>query len=136
MTKRWPNTALWQRVVSTFRVTNRSRWRSAAARRLGCDKRSLRSLIDRESLPPREIKKLDAQLIEYLNDYAAWLRRRAHEADELAKAVMRAANEVSCVDLSEWDLPAGIGSVAVDELIEPTLPTPVLMALAELLEEA
>lgn len=78
---------------------------------------------------------IDVQLIDHLNDYAAWLRRRAHEADELAKSVMRATNAVSCETLSDWDLPDCIGPVAVDELIEPTLPTPVKMAFAELMKE-
>lgn len=138
MTTRWPNTDHWQRVVATFRETNKSRWRSAAARRLGCDKRSLRARIDREDLHPVTIKRIDAQLIKHLHEYAAWLQRRADEAFELAKDVMRATNYVSTVDLSAWELPDRDpeAAAAANDFIGPVKPSLFSAALAALLEDA
>jgi hypothetical protein len=92
---RWPNTLHWQRVVMTFRTTDGSRWRTAAAEVLGCEKRLLRARIDCVDMHPVRIKQLDDRLIERLHSHAAGLRERARDVDNVAREVMRADNEVS-----------------------------------------
>jgi hypothetical protein len=134
MSKKWPNTKHWRRLVETFRTTNGSRWRTAASRKLGYDKSLLRAMIDRIDMHPIEIKKIDATLIDHLHDYAAHLQRRVDNALESAKSVIRATHEVSTycdietpVHMSDYD--AGV-DVAAGPL------TPWDLAVARLMEDA
>jgi hypothetical protein len=46
--RRWPSTAHWQRLESTFRALDGSRWRTAASAALGIDRGQLRAAVDRE----------------------------------------------------------------------------------------
>jgi hypothetical protein len=93
--KRFPNTKHWQRLVSACRHTHRSRWRTTAARLVGCNRSDLRALIDRIDLHPAAIKGIDQLLIDHLQQYAVFLRDRAEDASNLAKDVMRATGEIS-----------------------------------------
>lgn len=129
---RWPNTAHWQRLVSAFRATHGSRWRTAGAELLSCEKRDLRALVDRD-MNPADIKLLDALLIDHLHQYAADLRRRAGDICNVARSVMRASNEVGQHYEIEipvvFDTDAPPVDVAYDD-------TPWARAVAALLEDA
>ena len=130
--KRWPNTQHWQRFVSTFRETHGSRWRTAGAELLSCEKRDLRALVDCD-LDPTDIKRLDAVLIEHLHRYAADLQRRAGDICNVARAVMRASNEVGQHYLIETPVVFGADTPPVDVGYEDT---PWARAVAALLEDA
>lgn len=93
MTKRWPNTPLWQRLEKTFRTTDGSRWRTAAAATLGVKRSEIRGLIDLDEHP--DVEQIDKVLIDHLHQHVHDLRQRAADVDNLARAVMRARNEVS-----------------------------------------
>jgi hypothetical protein len=92
--RKWPNTPHWQRLVSTCRETHGSRWRTAAAGLVRCEKSRLRAMVDGD-MPPVEIKKLDALLIDHLGRYISHLHRRIAHIDNVSRAVMRATNEIS-----------------------------------------
>jgi hypothetical protein len=94
VSRRWPNTAHWQRVEAAFRETDGSRWRTAAAIAFGCTKSGLRSIVDHE-MTADEIKALDAQLIDHLHRHAEELNERAEHVYNASRAVMRSSNEVS-----------------------------------------
>ncbi|MEH2536483.1 MULTISPECIES: hypothetical protein [unclassified Bradyrhizobium] len=101
MAARWPNYPHWERLVSTFQRTDGSAWRTAGAALLGCEKSTLRALVDR-NMHPDDVRKLDALLVDHLHRYAEDLRRRADDACYSANAVGRAANEVSSFDIDAW----------------------------------
>lgn len=72
MRQRWPNTAHWQRLVSTFRATDGSRWRAAAAAALGVERAQLRSAIDR-SMTHEELRALEDTMMAEICDYSLQL---------------------------------------------------------------
>jgi hypothetical protein len=131
---RWHNTAHWQRLVSTFRETDGSRWRTAAATMLGCEQRDLRAIVDRPEMPPVEIKARDAMLIDHLHRYAVRLQARADEVYNVARSVMRATNEVSIHSEIEIPIQIEIDGDAPEFDVETA--TPVQRAVHELLEDA
>jgi len=135
---RWPKTKHWRRVESTFRASNGSGWRTAAAVVLGCDKRDLRGIVDRD-LSPVEIKALDARLINHLHRFAVDLQEHADYMCNLARWVMRATNEVSLhthlemdrvVETIDIDLSAAAPEITYGPL------QPWQQAFQELLEDA
>lgn len=94
MSRRWPNTKHWQRLVATFRWTNNTSWRRCAAVAMNCQTRDLRGRIDRD-LSIIEIKRLDAMLIDRLHRYAEHLKRRIDDVYSYANAIAMAPVEVN-----------------------------------------
>ena len=136
MTKRWPNTPLWQRLEKTFRTTDGSRWRTAAAATLGGKRSEIRGLIDLDEHP--DVEQIDKVLIDHLHQHVHDLRQRAADVDNLARAVMRARNEVGENYLIE--VPVELGPVSPGDLrpSEPMTPWQRVMwdAFADILEDA
>lgn len=92
MTKRWPNTLLWQRFERAFRTTAGSRWRTAAAAAFDVKRSELRGLVDRNEHP--NVEQIDKVLIDHLHQHVHDLRQRAAGVDNIAREIMRARNEV------------------------------------------
>lgn len=136
MTKRWPNTTLWQRFEKTFRTTDGSRWRTAAAAKFRVKRSDLRRLIDREDF--QNVEKFDKALIDHLHKHAAGLRRRAEDVCNVAREIMRARNEVGPNYLIEEPVELGPFDLADLFTTEPTTPWErvVRATLDDLLEDA
>lgn len=136
MTKRWPNTDIWQRFEKTFRTTAGSQWRTAAAKKFRVKRSDLCRLIDRDDF--QNVEQFDKALIDHLHKHAAVLRQRAADVDNVARAVMRARNEVSPHYLIE--VPVELGPVPSDDwrTSEPTTPWERLVqtTFADILEDA
>lgn len=127
---RWPKTAHWKRLEMALRETHGSRWRTAGAALLRCERRDLRALVDRD-MDPADIERLDALLISHLHRHAADLQRRADDVCNIARAVMRATNEVGIN--YEIEIPVVFDTDTPDVADEDT---PWRRAIAALLEDA
>ncbi len=138
MSKRWPNTLHWQRVVETFRMTNGRRWRTAAAIILGCERSALRGMIDRDK-STSEIIEINAKLGFHLRRYHAHLHRCADRVCAHARAVEWSTREQE-FSRSNFDIeniffpqPLTDQNIVVDESAPPT---PIQIALREMMEDA
>jgi hypothetical protein len=131
MTNRWPNTQHWQRLEAAFRATNGSRWRTAAAQWLGCERRDLRAMVDRD-MSAEEIERLNADLVAQLHSYANFLQEYAERTRGLARSI-------AYPDVEEYIDTAIEKPIILEpgnELIEFDFDNPAHRQLLELLEAA
>ena len=137
MTKRWPNTPIWQRFEKIFRTTSGSRWRTEAAAKFRVKRSDLRRLIDREDF--QNVDRFDKTLIDHLHRHAANLRQRAADVDNIARAFMRARNEIGEHYLIETPIEITLTpeDFALLTTEEPTTPWERVkrQAFAEMMEE-
>ena len=83
MSRRWPNTAHWQRLEKVFREIAGERWRTEAAVAFCRHRHELRDVFDRE-LSAAEMKEFDDVLVSALSNHADNLEIAADRAYSMA----------------------------------------------------
>jgi hypothetical protein len=94
MSRRWPNTAHWQRLESVFREIAGSRWRTEASIVVGRPRRELREIIDRE-FNAVELKVFNDMLVSALSNHADNLEIAADRSYSMAGKI---AGEVAVTE--------------------------------------
>lgn len=137
MSKRWPNTLHWQRVVKTFRMTNGAGWRTAAAIVLGCERSALRGTIDRDRTNS-EIIEINSKLIFHIRRYHAHLDRVADRIGVHMRSIEWSTQEQefsrSNFDIENSFFPQSATTNIVVDGSAP--PTPIQIFLREMMDAA